>query len=111
MDLAYSRNYEVFRSEVRAFLRQRWAGPSRDRAKRTEEARAFRQAAVEAGYLYRSVPKIYGGSEQAADILKAQIIREEFERVRAPRELDGVGVTLLTPTLLEHGTEAQKLHF
>jgi alkylation response protein AidB-like acyl-CoA dehydrogenase len=111
MDLSYSRDYEIFRSEVRAFLRENWAGPTRDRGRRAEAARVFRQAAVEAGYLYRSVPKIYGGSEQAADVLKAQIIREEFERVRAPRELDGVGVTLLTPTLLEHGTEAQKSYF
>jgi alkylation response protein AidB-like acyl-CoA dehydrogenase len=111
MDLSYSRDYEVFRSEVRAFLRSGWPGPDRDRAKRREQAKAFRQAAVEAGYLYRNVPKIYGGSEQAPDVLKAQIIREEFERVRAPRELDGVGVTLLTPTLLEHGTEQQKAHF
>ena len=111
MDLTYSRDYEIFRSEIRAFLRQQWAGPSRDRARRTAEARAFRQAAVEAGYLYRHVPRIYGGSEQAADILKAQIIREEFGRVHAPRELDGVGVALLTPTLLEHGTEAQKEFF
>jgi alkylation response protein AidB-like acyl-CoA dehydrogenase len=111
MDLAYSSDHEVFRSEVRAFLRQHWAGQNRDRAKRKEEARAFRVAAVEAGYLYRSVPKVYGGSEQAPDVLKVQIIREEFERVRAPREVDGVGVTLLLPTLLEHGTEQQKAYF
>jgi alkylation response protein AidB-like acyl-CoA dehydrogenase len=111
MDLAYSRDYEVFRSDVRAFLQQRWAGPNRDRARRKEEAQAFRKAAVDAGYLYRSVPKIYGGSEQAPDILKAQIIRDEFERVRAPREVDGIGVTLLLPTLLEHGTESQKVCF
>lgn len=111
MDLAYSRDYEIFRAEVRGFLQQRWAGPGRDRAKRAEEARVFRQAAVEAGHLYRNVPKIYGGAEQPVDILKAQIIREEFERVRAPREVDGIGVTLLLPTLLEHGTAEQKAHF
>lgn len=111
MDLTYSKDYEIFRSEVRAFLEQCWTGQNRDRARRKEEARAFRQAAVDAGYLYRGVPKIYGGSEQAPDILKAQIVREEFDRARAPRELDGVGVALLLPTLLEHGSETQKAHF
>jgi alkylation response protein AidB-like acyl-CoA dehydrogenase len=111
MDLAYSTDHEIFRSEIRAFLQQSWTGQNRDRAKRKEEARAFRAAAIDAGYLYRAVPKMYGGSEQAPDILKAQIIREEFDRARAPRELDGVGVTLLLPTLLEHGTEKQKTHF
>ena len=53
MDLSYSRDYEVFRSEVRAFLRARWAGPDRDRAKRHEQARAFRLAAVEGSALSR----------------------------------------------------------
>src|SRR5438132_7073078 len=111
MDLAYSQQYEEFRLQVRAFLAAHWVGPQGDRGKRHDQGRAFRRTAVEAGYLYRNVPKIYGGSEQPPDVLKAQIIREEFSRARAPRELDGVGVQLLIPTLLEHGTPEQKARF
>ena len=44
----------------------------------------FREAAVAAGYLYRSVPRRYGGSEQPSDVLKARVIREEFTAARAP---------------------------
>jgi alkylation response protein AidB-like acyl-CoA dehydrogenase len=39
------------------------------------------------------------------------VIREEFDRVDAPAEIPGVGVALLIPTLLAHGTEKQKQQF
>jgi alkylation response protein AidB-like acyl-CoA dehydrogenase len=112
MDLRYSAEYEAFRSEVAAFLASNW--PLRDAEadlpRREADAR-FRARAIEAGYLYRSVPRAYGGSEQAPDVLRAQIIREEFGRARAPGEVPGVGVAMLVPTLLEHGTEEQKQRF
>jgi alkylation response protein AidB-like acyl-CoA dehydrogenase len=111
MDLSYSKDYQDFRSEVGDFLEATWKGASRDRNKRREQERAFRKAATDAGYLYRNVPKLYGGSEQSPDLLKAEIIRDEFTRVRAPREVDGVGVAMLVPTLLEHGTDEQKAFF
>lgn len=44
-------------------------------------------------------------------MLKALIVREEFARVRAPREVRGNGTAMVLPTLLEHGTEAQKARF
>ena len=76
-----------------------------------QKASLFRGRAIEAGYLARSVPKRYGGSEQAPDVLKAQIIREEFFRARAPGELAGIGPSMLVPTLLEKGAEWQKEKF
>jgi alkylation response protein AidB-like acyl-CoA dehydrogenase len=57
------------------------------------------------------VPKRFGGSEQAADVLRAQVIREEFARVRAPMEVLGNGMSMLVPTLLERGEEWQKERF
>lgn len=112
MDLRYSAEYEAFRQQVKAFLAGHWPPQGADAELPRREAQArFRARAVEAGYLYRSVPRVYGGAEQAPDVLKAQIIRDEFSRARAPAELPGVGVAMLVPTLLEHGTEAQKQHF
>jgi len=67
----------------------------------------FRAKGIEAGYLARGIPKRYGGSEQAPDVLQASIIDEEFARARAP--LDRAGI--ITPTILEHGTEWQKQKF
>jgi alkylation response protein AidB-like acyl-CoA dehydrogenase len=106
MDLTYGPDYERFRGEVRAFLAEHWqlAGGPVDIA-------AFRRAAVAAGYLYRSIPRRYGGSEQPSDALKARVIREEFTAVRAPMELKSLGTQLLVPTLLEAGAEWQKERF
>jgi len=106
MDLTYGPEYERFRGEVRAFLAEHWQ-PSDGSA----DVAAFRQAAVAAGYLYRSVPRRYGGSEQPSDVLKARVIREEFTAVRAPMELKSLGTQLLVPTLLEAGAEWQQERF
>ena len=50
----------------------------------------------------------YGGSEQPVDVIRAQVIREEFGRARAPMEVGGNGMNMVVPTLLERGTEEQK---
>jgi alkylation response protein AidB-like acyl-CoA dehydrogenase len=111
MDLSYGAENEVFRQEVERFLAQAW---------RPQEARgpdgkayveAFRRQAVEAGYIYRGVPRRYGGAEQPVDVIKAQIIREAFAAARAPMESPGNGVTMLVPTLLEKGSDGQKEQF
>ena len=112
MDLSYSAEYEAFRTEVKAFIAGHW--PLRgDEAKLPGDKRAalFRERAIAAGFLARSIPRCYGGSEQPADVLRAQIIREEFFRARAPGEMAGIGPSMLVPTLLEKGSEWQKEKF
>jgi alkylation response protein AidB-like acyl-CoA dehydrogenase len=112
MDLRYSAEYEAFRSEVSAFLADNWPPKGDDaKLKRREAEHQFRLRATGQGYLYRSIPKQYGGSEQQPDVLKAQIIREEFAKVRAPMEVPGNGNMMLVPTLLECGTQEQKDRF
>jgi len=112
MDLRYTPEYDTFRGEVRAFLKQSWplSGEQADLPE-AERERIFRDLATERGYLYRSIPKKYGGSEQEPDILKSKIILEELTRAGAPGELTGQGPAMLVPTLLEKGTEAQKEKF
>jgi len=125
MDLSYSAEYERFRAEVRKFLEENWT--EADRAAdappdgqaslmgavvRTDErATGLRLRAIERGYLYRSVPRRYGGAEQTPDPLKATIIAEEFRRASAPGEVVGQGPSMLVPTLVEHGSEEQKQFF
>ena len=105
MDLTYDSELESFREEVKSFLAENWPREGED------AVRTFRRSAIEAGYLYRHFPKEYGGSEQEAHPLKAQIIREEFGRARAPGEPLGIGPSMLAPTLLERGTKSQKEKF
>ncbi|TMA50140.1 MAG: acyl-CoA dehydrogenase [Deltaproteobacteria bacterium] len=125
MNLSYSAEYEQFRAEVRRFLAEHWtpedaaatvSDPSSvatlGGAVRTDSrATTFRLKAIERAYLYRHVPRRYGGSEQPPDPLKAAIIGEEFRQAKAPGEVVGQGPSMLVPTLLEHGTEAQKERF
>ena len=109
MDLRYGPEYEAFRAEVRAFLDEHW--PLRGEEAKLglgEQATTFRRRAIAAGFLARSIPKTYGGSEQVADPLRAAVIREEFLRVRAPMDPPGIGTMMLVPTLLEKGAEWQK---
>ncbi|MDJ0785717.1 MAG: acyl-CoA dehydrogenase family protein [Myxococcota bacterium] len=109
MDLSYGAEYEQYRGEVAAFLKANWplegdeAGLSH-----AEQALVFRKRAIEAGFLARSIPKAYGGSEQPADALRGQIIREEFGKAHAPGDARGIGTMMLVPTLLDRGEEWQK---
>jgi alkylation response protein AidB-like acyl-CoA dehydrogenase len=109
VDLRYGPEYEAFREEVRKFLSANWplegAEAEQDLA---GQALTFRKRAIAGGYLARSIPKAYGGSEQPSDPLRAAVIREEFLRARAPMDPPGIGTMMLVPTLLEKGTEWQK---
>jgi alkylation response protein AidB-like acyl-CoA dehydrogenase len=110
MDLAYSDAEETFRLQVRSFLEQHAAeipayfGVNRP----TPEARAWQQRLIAQGYTARNIPTEYGGAGQSPDIMRAQIIAEEFARAHAPLGLVNQGISMLVPTLLELGSEEQK---
>ena len=109
MELGFGAEYDSFRQEVRDFIAGHWP-PADGDLKSREHERAFVIAAIERGYLHRAIPKRFGGSEQEPDIGKAEIIREELTRARAPAgRIPGNG--LVVPTLLEWGTEEQKARF
>lgn len=111
MDLSYGTEAESFRTEVRDFLCGNWQPAELRGSELKAYVRAFREKATEAGYLYRAIPKQFGGSEQPADIVRAQVIREEFGRAGAPMEIAGNGMNMLVPTLLERGTPEQRETF
>jgi len=106
MDLRYTAEQTAYKERVRSFLKEHWE-PVGDKRDLSAVAR-LRKLATEEGFLYRGVPRRYGGSEQAPDVIRAQIIREEFAAARAPMEVSGNGVALVVPTLIEWGTDEQK---
>lgn len=111
MDLEYGEASEAFRAEIVAFLAANWAPLDSPERHRPDIVSAFRAKAIQAGYLYRSVPRAYGGSGQDPDLIRAQVIREEFGRARAPLEIPGNGTTMVLPTLLAHGSDLQRKYF
>jgi len=110
MNLAYSKEYEDFRAETRAFLEHHHArfpkpyGGGRPSAEMME----WQNLLIENGYAARTIPREYGGYGAEPDILKSRIIAEEFTRAKAPTGLAGQGISMLVPTLLEVGSEEQK---
>lgn len=108
MDLNIGAEYEGFRAEVSGFLAKSWKS---ELLGNKDAQDAFRREATARGYLYRAIPRRFGGSEQSPDPIRARIIREEFARVRAPGEVTGPGMGMLLPTLLAVGEEWQKEQF
>ena len=111
MDLKYGAEYETFRESVRTFLKG-WPLQGKEaELPLAEQEELFRTRGIEAGFVYRGIPREYGGSGQEKDALKDQIILEEFFRAGAPRDLSTQGAGLLAPTLIDFGTEAQKKRY
>jgi alkylation response protein AidB-like acyl-CoA dehydrogenase len=112
MDLRLGEEYERFRSEVRRFLEESWPLRGAEAAlPRTEQEEIFRDRALARGYVYRDIPRAYGGSEQPSDVLKDSVLQEEFAAAGAPGNIRYIGPAMLAPTLIEFGTEAQKRRF
>ncbi len=111
MDLRYGPEIEAFRAEVVDFLASVWPPARRGSAPDADDRRRFLTAAVERGYVYRSVPRRYGGSEQTFDPLREAIVSEAFDAARAPWRLGPQGVGMIVPTLLEMGAEWQRERF
>jgi alkylation response protein AidB-like acyl-CoA dehydrogenase len=110
MELRFGPEYDDFRAEVEAFVAQHWSDADADEPT-PERQREFIEAAVARGYLYRSIPARYGGSEQELDPLRQQIVGEVFEAARANPNLGPQGVGMIVPTLLEMGAEWQREKF
>jgi alkylation response protein AidB-like acyl-CoA dehydrogenase len=111
MDLEYSDEHEAFRMEVREFLKG-WPLRGKEAELPMQEQEAlFRARGIEAGYVYRVIPSEYGGSGQPLDVIKDQILREEYAEAGAPGDSATQGPGMLCLTLLDWGTEEQKRRF
>ncbi|MEZ4216506.1 MAG: acyl-CoA dehydrogenase family protein [Myxococcota bacterium] len=111
MDLRYGPEYDAFRAELRAFLAGWPLGGAEAALPAAERESLFRQRGIDAGYVYRHIPKAYGGAGAPADVLRDRIIQEEYAAAGAPGPLFTQGAGMLAPTLVDLGTEEQKRRF
>ena len=118
MDFRFSEAEEQLRKEVRQFLQEHM--PELDPVDRVgsigglvvsenafEKAMVFNKKLAERGWIAPGWPKEYGGLD--ASIYEQMVFNEEFGYVGPPDTGTRVlGVGLLGPTLIVHGTEEQK---
>jgi alkylation response protein AidB-like acyl-CoA dehydrogenase len=116
MDLTLDQRYLDFRSELRGFVNAHkdHAPPAisiRDRGKPSPEIFDWQKTLIASGYAARNIPKQYGGFGAPIDILENMIIADEFNAANVSPGLSGIGIVMLTPTVLEAGTEEQKARY
>ena len=112
MDLSYGTEYIAFREEVKGFIsKNKDKQPKAGAEPGNPELLAWQALLIANGFHSRTIPKAYGGYGAEPDIIKPRIISEEFSKAQINTGFSGQGISMLTPVLLEMGTEAQKQQF
>jgi alkylation response protein AidB-like acyl-CoA dehydrogenase len=115
MDLTYPPEATAFRHEVRSWLEANlpagWFEPGYTQSPQERVAflEGWNPKLVEGGWLCATWPVEYGG--RGLSTMHAVVLAEEFHRAGAPMRGDFFGDTLVGPTILQWGTEAQKAEF
>src|SRR5438094_2459 len=117
MDLQLSAAHLHFRNELRAWLAANLPRPWREelrdpRATETsliELRRAWQKKLYQAGYLGMDWPEQWGG--RGGTEVEKSIMEAELARADAPPILNILGIGLLGPALIHHGSEAQRRRF
>ena len=118
MECRLTAEEERFRAKVADWLSRNlpagWGTPAFRMPDSMEDevsfGRNWQRKLYEGGWAGVSWPKEYGG--RGASLIEQLIFCEEYARLRAPNLMSlGVGVPLVGPTLIHHGTDAQKLRF
>ncbi|HEX5094515.1 MAG TPA: acyl-CoA dehydrogenase family protein [Acidimicrobiia bacterium] len=114
MDLSATPEEAVLRDEVRAWLRANlpWEYgkglPPRfdDLAEEVAFGRAWQAKLAGGRWVGVAWPEEYGG--RGGGPVEHYLVTEELARARAPELVGRIGVNLVGPTLLAHGTDAQR---
>src|ERR1700730_761564 len=106
MDLNYTPEDTAFRKQVRTWLEQNL--PTKE-IRNLEERRAWHRKLYEAGYLGMGWPKEYGGG--GARPMEQAIVADEMAKANAPSPTNSLGLGIVGPTIVVHGTDAQKTRY
>ncbi|MET7891450.1 acyl-CoA dehydrogenase family protein [Streptomyces mirabilis] len=109
MDLTLSPADEAFRAEARTWLAAH-VPPTPLPSLETEEGfaahRVWEAELAADRWSVVSWPEVYGG--RGADIVRWLVFEEEYHAAGAPGRVGQNGISLLAPTLFDHGTERQR---
>src|SRR5262245_12822125 len=106
MDLNYTPEDLAYRKQVQTWLEQNLP---RQEITTLDERRQWHRKLHAAGYLGMGWPKEYGGA--GARPMEQAIVADEMARVNAPAPTNGLGLGIVGPTIIVHGTEAQKQRY
>ena len=117
MDLRFTPEQEKFRSELRLWIAdnldrpftEEVRDPQHDADSLVEVRRRWQRKLHEAGYLGMGWPAEWGG--RGATAVEEAILQEELYRADAPVVPNFLGISLLGPALIHHGTEEQRRRF
>jgi alkylation response protein AidB-like acyl-CoA dehydrogenase len=103
MDLTYFAQDLAFREATRQWLEANVPG---EEPTTLEARRAWHRRLYDAGYVGMGWPVAYGG--RGATPLQQAIVADEMARVNAPPPINPLGIAIVGPTIIVHGTPAQK---
>jgi len=117
LDLNDSPDQAEYRAKVRAWLDEhkdeapvlRGEGAIEDEDAAIAAHRVWQRKLAEAGFVGITWPKEYGG--QGLGPLEQVISNQEIARAGVPGIIDAIGVGMLGPTIIAHGTEEQKQRY
>jgi alkylation response protein AidB-like acyl-CoA dehydrogenase len=109
VDLNDTPEQVAYRARIRGWLAEHRAEapkPRGDDERSVDDHRAWQRKLAEAGFVGITWPKEYGG--QGLGPIEQVIVNQEIARAGVPGILDAIGVGMLGPTIIAHGTEEQK---
>ncbi|MFR0351976.1 acyl-CoA dehydrogenase family protein [Streptomyces sediminimaris] len=109
MDLAFTQEEDAFRTEARDWLAAHVPGaplPSLETAEGFAAHRAWEAELAADRWSAVNWPVEYGGRD--ADLIHWLIFEEEYWAAGAPGRVGQNGISLLAPTLFDHGTKEQR---
>jgi alkylation response protein AidB-like acyl-CoA dehydrogenase len=114
VDLNDTPEQAAYREQVRAWLDQNVSHAPATRGRGDEEGaveahRAWQRKLAEGGYVGVTWPAEHGG--QGKGPLHQVVINQEIARAGVPGILDAIGVGMLGPTIIAHGTDEQKQRY
>src|ERR1022692_2318168 len=115
MDLNLTPQEEQFRGELAAWLKANVPADWETRRlhdtmqNRFELLRAWQKRVFEAGWAGVSWPKEYGG--RGATLMEQVIFSQEMAKAGAPPLANVLGLSLIGPTIVAYGTDAQKKRY